>query len=201
MNGRAGKRTSSRRKWAGREDAILEKFYPHYEKISRRLKTRSYHAIKSRARKLEISVSRHVWTNQEVSRIIDLYSKGKTPAEISVTFPYLTAGQIAGKAQHLNLRRARRKCYLLGIPPIDAVRERAAELGWTWRKLDRLADTGRYFQQTTRQVNWAHLAKAIAMLGGQIQITWPKDQQPARSHKLHSQRAAPILSPHLPSGP
>lgn len=65
---------------------------------------------------------------------------------------------------------------MLGIQAIDMVREQAAIRGWTWRKLDELAKTGRYFQQTTRRVDWGHLAKAIKILGGTIEIVWLSDE-------------------------
>jgi hypothetical protein len=54
----------------------------------------------------------------------------------------------------------------------DIVRKQAVIRGWIWRKLDKLAKTGRYFQQTTRRVDWDHLAKAIEILGGTIEIAW-----------------------------
>jgi len=60
--------------------------------------------------------------------------------------------------------------YMLGVPPIDIVRKQAVIRGWTWRKLDKAAKTGRYFQQTTRRVDWDHLAKAIEILGGTIEF-------------------------------
>jgi len=41
---------------------------------------------------------------------------------------------------------------MLGIPPLDEIRKPAAQRGWTLRKLDKMARTGRYFQQTTRRV-------------------------------------------------
>ena len=64
---------------------------------------------------------------------------------------------------------------MLGIPPLDEVRKQAALRGWSLRKLDKAAKTGRYFQQTTRRADWDHLAKAAAVLGGEIRFEWLRD--------------------------
>lgn len=80
--------------------------------------------------------------------------------------------QVASKARHIRLVREQREPYILGVPAIDIVRKQAVIRGWTWRKLDKFAKTGRYFQQTTRRVDWDHLAKAIKILGGTIEIAW-----------------------------
>jgi len=194
----ARRRANNGKKWSKREDAIITAFYPEYQEIAHRLKSRSYFAIRTHARQLGIVAPRHIWTNLEISKMRSLYRRGASGVEIAAAFPHLTKRQIASKARHLKLVRARGKCRHLGIPPIDAVRERAWRLGWTWRELDRRADTGRYFQQTTRQINWGHLAKAIARLGGRIEITWPIDQQPVKPPRIAGLTAGPSPSPRLP---
>jgi hypothetical protein len=143
--------------------------------MQRRLVSRSYYAIRNRARKLGVAASRHVWTNHDVAKLRTLYLQGATRAEVSAAFPHLTRCQICSKAGHIRLARARRAPYVLGIPPLDEIRKQATALGLTWRKLDKIAKTGRYFQQTTRRVDWDHLAKAVEKLGGRIEITWRSD--------------------------
>jgi hypothetical protein len=108
----------------------------------------------------------------DVAKLQTLYLQGATRAEVAAAFPRLTQCQICSKAGHLRLVRARRIPYVLGIPPLDEIRKQAALRGWTLRKLDKMAKTGRYFQQTTRRVDWDQLAKAGEMLGGIIEITW-----------------------------
>jgi hypothetical protein len=61
---------------------------------------------------------------------------------------------------------------VLDIPSLDEVRKQAALRGWTLRKLDKVAKTGRYFQQTTRRIDWKRIARAVEVLGGAIDITW-----------------------------
>ena len=143
--------------------------------MQRRLRLRSYYAIRTRVRTLGVVTQRHVWTNSEVTKLRALYLRGATRAEIAAAFPGYRSHQITSKARHIRLVRRQSEPYALGIPPIDTVRKQAAIRGWTWRKLDKLAKTGRYFQQTTRRVDWGHLARAIEVLGGTIDIDWLSD--------------------------
>jgi hypothetical protein len=168
-------RLSSGTQWAARDDRIITKFYPNYPKMQRRLASRSYSAIRNRARTLGVAATRHVWTNHNEGKLRRLYLQGASRAEVNAAFPNLTQCQICSKAAHLRLVRARRAPYVLGIPALDEVRKKAALQGWSLRKLDKLAKTGRYFQQTTRRVDWDCLAKAAAVLGGEIKIEWLRD--------------------------
>lgn len=169
------KRASSGKRWLSREDQIIRNLYPNYAEMQRRLRSRSYYAIRNRARALDVVTRRHVWTNSEVTKLRALYLRGATRAEVSATFPRFESHQITSKARHIRLVRGQRKPYALGVAPIDTVREEAAIQGLTFRKLDKLAKTGRYFQQTTRRIDWGHLAKAIKVLGGAIEIDWLSD--------------------------
>ena len=169
------KRASSGKRWSAQEDRIILILYPDYTEMQRHLRSRSYYAIRARARVLGVVIQRHVWTNSEVTKLRALYLRGATCTEVAKAFPGLRPRQITSKARHIRLVRGQREPYALGIPPIDTVREQAAIRGWTWRKLDNLAKTGRYFQQTTRRVDWGHLARAIEVLGGTIDIDWPSD--------------------------
>jgi hypothetical protein len=166
------RRLSSGKQWSTREDEIVKSLYPKYRKILKRLKGRSYWAVRNRARTLGIVAPRHIWTNSEIKRLKTLYARDATRAEVSREFPYLTSSQLCAKAGHIRLARARNEPYKLGILPIDDVRRKASAQGLTWRQLDKIAKTGRYFQQTTRRVDWMYIAKAIEKLGGTIEITW-----------------------------
>jgi hypothetical protein len=59
--------------------------------------------------------------------------------------------------------------------PSDSIRQRAKSMGMTLRQLDRQANTGCYFQHTTRRVDWAYLVPAVEKLGGRIVIQWRDD--------------------------
>lgn len=175
MKRRSNKGIGGGTRWSASEDRIVRKFYPDYPEMQRRLVSRSYGAIRNRARKLGVAAPRHVWTNRDVAKLRALYLQGATRAEVSAAFPHLTRCQICSKAGHIRLVRARRTPHMLGIPPLDEIRKQAAQRGWTLRKLDKMARTGRYFQQTTRRVDWDHLARAVEKLGGTIEIAWQSD--------------------------
>ena len=170
------RRASSGARWSANEDRIVAAFYPDYAELQRRLRPRSYYAIRNRARILNVARRRHIWTNSDVKKLQALYVRGATCAEAVVAFPRFSSHQITSKAKHIRLVRRQREPYVLGIPQIDAVRKQAAIRGWTWRKLDKLARTGRYFQRTTRRVDWDHLARAIEILGGVIEIAWQSNK-------------------------
>lgn len=164
------KRASTGKKRSPREDQIIAILYPNYAELQRHLRSHSYYAIRARARMLGIVSQRYVWTNTEVTKLRTLYLRGATCAEVAAAFPGFRPHQITSKARHIRLVRGQKEPYVLGIPAIDTVREQASIRGWTWRKLDKLAKTGRYFQQTTRRVDWGHLAGAIKVLGGTIEV-------------------------------
>jgi hypothetical protein len=165
-------RASSGKRWSSRDDEIIRTLYPDYRELQSRLPERSYYAIRNRTRTLGIAPRRHIWTNHEIARLRSLYGQGATRAEITSIFSSLTSHQICGKARHIGLVRARTAPHALGVSPLDAIRKRAAAQGLTLRKLDKVAKTKRYFQQTTRRVDWEHLSRAIEKLGGTIEITW-----------------------------
>jgi hypothetical protein len=177
MMTRVCKRTSSGTRWSTGNDRIIQTLYPDYPEMRRRLRNRSYYAIRNRARYLGVAVSRYIWTNHDKDKLRKLYLCGATRAEVAAAFPYLTQSQICSKAGHIGLLRARRPPHVLGIPPLDDVRRRAAVRGWTLRRLDKAAKTGRYFQQTTRRIDWNHIARAVGVLEGAIDISWLRDNE------------------------
>jgi hypothetical protein len=67
------KRASSGKRWSEREDRIILTLYPDYAGMQRRLRLRSYYAIRNRARTLGVVTRRHVWTNSEVTKLRALY--------------------------------------------------------------------------------------------------------------------------------
>jgi hypothetical protein len=162
-------------KWPAAADRIIEALYPDYEEIQRRLTTRSYCAVRNRAQKLGVAARRHVWTNHKVAKLRRLYDQGATHAELASAFPGLTRSQICSKARHIHLRRMRSEPSTLGVRCLDMIRKRAAILGLTLRELDKIAKTKRYFQRTTRRMDWNHIACAAEALGGRIEITWRHD--------------------------
>lgn len=160
------------RPWSAEEDQLIRSLYPDYDSLQRRLLYRTRSALKHRARHLGVTAGRHVWTNVEVALLRALYAAGVPDRALGEPFPHLRLGQIRAKAQHLRLARPRRAPVLLGVPPLDAVRQRAAQAGLSLAELDRRARTGRYFQSCRRNLDLRCIWRAAQLLSGEIRVTW-----------------------------
>lgn len=158
--------------WTAEEDDLIRALYPAYDRLERALPHRTRSALKNRARHLGVASVRHVWTNVEVALLRALYAAASPDRILAERFPHLELGQIHAKACHLGLRRPRRAPILLGVPVIDAVRQRAALAGLTMVELDRRARTGRYFQSCRRNLDLRCISKASQLLGGEIEVHW-----------------------------
>lgn len=63
--------------------------------MQRRLRARSYYAIRGRARTLGVAARRHVWTNPEVKTLQALYLRGATCAQVVAAFPAQRFNEVA----------------------------------------------------------------------------------------------------------
>jgi hypothetical protein len=160
------------RPWARGEDAVLAAAYPDYDRAHRRLPHRTRAALKHRAAKLDIVRRRHVWTAPAVRRLTTLVAANASNIELARAFPHLRLTQIAAKIGHLGLPKRKIRLAVFDDLLLDGVRQRAVEEGLSLRDLDRLAATGRYFQSSTRRLVLAHVARAIAILDGDVVIQW-----------------------------
>ena len=159
-------------RWTAEEDQLIRSLYPDYDGLQRRLRHRTRSALKHRARHLEVTADRHVWTNVEVALLRALYAAGVPDRALAEHFPHLRLGQIRAKAQHLRLTRPRRAPILLGVPLLDAVRQHATQAGMSLAELDRRARTGRYFQSCRRNLDLRCIWRAAQLLSGEIRINW-----------------------------
>nr|WP_313040751.1 hypothetical protein [Brevundimonas diminuta] len=161
------RKSNSGAAWTARADAIVRETYPDYRLMRRRLPHRSLVALKHRAAVLGVVHRRHTWTNTEVRR---LTATNASNAELELAFPELRLRQIKEKARHLRLPNRKPRLAGFDDPALNAVRRRAIEKGLSLRSLDRSARTGRYFQQSTTRPMLAHLARAAAVLDGELRI-------------------------------
>lgn len=161
--------------WTEREDDIVRRFYPDYELLLRKLRRRSYYALRHRARVLGIVKRRHCWTGAEVSRLRRFYPT-LDRAGLLQLFPGLSWSQIIGRAHGIKLRKARCRLTKTGFPIIDEIRERAFQLNLSMVDVDAMANTRHYFQRAgwcnRRTVNERHVVRAINALDGRIAIAW-----------------------------
>lgn len=160
--------------WTKKEDDIVREFYPDYKVLRRKLRRRTYDAIKSRARTLNVAHRRHIWLASEVSRLRRLYPKADR-LDILAAFPGLRWRQIAGKANHICVYRHRKGLCRTGHPLIDHIRDRAFELNMSMVDLDAVARTKKYFQKAgwaNGNLNRKALVRAVEALGGEVLVRW-----------------------------
>lgn len=160
--------------WTEREDDFVRSLYPDYKALRRKLRRRTYHALRARARTLDVVTRRHVWLASEVSRLRRLYPRASRE-ELLAAFPDVTWEKIKAKAQHAGIRRARRKLTTTGYPLIDLIRDRAFDLKLSMVDLDAMAGTKQYFQKAgwySGNLNRKALLRAVEALGGEVSIRW-----------------------------
>lgn len=171
---RMGRTPNGHPLWTEREDGVVRALYPDYKSLRRALRRRTYRALCGRTRTLGIAKKHHVWLGTEVSRLRRLYPKADR-SDILLAFPELSWSQIAAKARHIGLRRARRRLNSTGHPLIDTIRDRAFDLCLSMVDLDMMAGTRRYFQKAAWRngnLNRKALLRAVEALGGEVSVRW-----------------------------
>lgn len=161
--------------WTPEEIKILDRLYPDYARLLRRLPNRTYSGIRYKARSRGLVSVRHIWTGAEVSRLRRMYPKASR-VELLTAFPALRWRQIAAKARHIGVRREKRPLAPTGQALLDAIRSRATSLGYSMGDIDELARTRTYFRKAGwcghQKANVEHAGKAVAALGGRLSVQW-----------------------------
>ncbi|MBY2928916.1 hypothetical protein FIM10_09540 [Sphingomonadales bacterium 56] len=158
--------------WTQEEDACLRKHYPAYDLLRIVLPHRSLASLKHRVRRLGIVRQRHVWTNVEVRRLHSAFANHVPDRDLEHLFPGLRLGQIKAKAGHIKAPHRRGQSTIFGISALDAIRERAKALGMSYVELDRRAQTGKFFQKSSRHPGLKQISRAADLLGGDVAIAW-----------------------------
>jgi hypothetical protein len=154
--------------WEDEEDEVVKRLYPDIKAIAKALPKRTIFAIKSRAARHGIRAS-HIWTGREIKIIKATFPLGLEA--MCSALPHLSKEQIHARAKGLGLRR-RDAMGSLGIPPLDAIRDRAKAQGIRLGELGRRLGAGTYFSGRLPYVRWQHIAAAAEILGGHIEIVW-----------------------------
>lgn len=158
--------------WTADEDERLRSLYPHYDLLQAALPHRSLSALKHRVRRLGIARSRHVWTNLEVGRLRAAFENHIPDKALESLFPGLRLSQIKAKAGHIRAPHRRAPLAIFEVQALDAIRRRAKALGLSYVALDRQARTGKFFQKSRRQPMLKPIARAAALLQGEVHIEW-----------------------------
>jgi hypothetical protein len=164
--------------WSQEDDMVVRLLYPDYGALQRHFADRTLAAIKHRAAKLRVVSKRHVWTQLEVARLRRLFSQRRpTDTDLEAAFPHIPLRKILNKARHVGMVRERIAPKILGVPVLDAVRQRAHDEGLTMVELDELASTRHYFQHSSRSIVWRHVAAAVNFLGGALMPWWDQEDE------------------------
>jgi len=166
------KRPAATLLWSAEKDDRIRAEYPSYPRLQAQLPHRTLSALKHRARSLGIVRCRHVWTTVEVRRLIAACERNASRSELLVLFPGLRVSQIVSKARHVSAARRRARLVAFDVPALDTIRSRAASRHLSLTQLDRQARTGRFFQKSSRRPVLKHLARAAALLAGEVRIEW-----------------------------
>lgn len=162
----------SDQRWTAQEDALLAWHYPDYDHLREYFPHRTLAALKHRVRLIGIVARRHIWTNAEVARLHKAYETGVTDRELTALFPDLRLAQIKSKAGHIRAARRKARPVVFGVPALDAIRVRAADMRLSFVELDHGAGTGRFFQRSCRRPCLKSIARAAAFLGAEVKIDW-----------------------------
>lgn len=158
--------------WTEAEDDLIKAMYPDYRLLCKRLRRRTFAAIKSRAHFLKITTPRAGWTGASVTLFKKLYPKVPTPQLVHI-FAGRKAASLRRTASRLGLKKHYPRLKDRGLTITDQVRRRANKRGWTMADLDAFSKTKRYFQAGNFQhdEHWA-LLKAVAILEGKVKLEW-----------------------------
>jgi hypothetical protein len=158
--------------WTAHEDERLRTLYPRYDLLRVALPHCSLSALKHRVRRLGIVRRRHIWTNLEIRRLHEAFENNVPDRELEGLFPGLLLSQIKAKAGHIRASHRRSQQVIFGVQALDSIRQRAREQGLSNVELDRRARTGKFFQKSSRRLMLKSIMRAVALLGGEVSITW-----------------------------
>ena len=157
-------------KWTAPEDKTVCDHYPDYDQMRAALPHRTYFALRQRARHLGAASTRHTWTGRDMVKLKSMWL-GATKAALLKAFPGRSFGAIKSAAKGAGLGPrglVRRGCD----PYREAINARARERGISNRDLDRLLQSGSYFEKAQMDFRPAHVFRAAELLDFEINIRW-----------------------------
>ena len=163
------------RRLTRREDNLIRTSYPDYVWLQKKLRHRSYSALRSRAGALRLRPKQHRWTQSERALLVKLFGH-VSRQELRAAFPGLSYSALA-RQRAATVSPQPRTLSSTGDPYLDAIRVRCRALKVSMKDLDRWARTGSYFYKaawlSVGKANRAKLCKAIEALGGTLTVVWP----------------------------
>jgi hypothetical protein len=155
--------------WSEDEDRTLRRLYPDYAAARKQLPHRTRWALRSRAQYLGVQNELHTWTNDELGKLRRVFPVA-TRQELLAAFPGRALSAIAKRAnrKHISRRRSLRKS---GDPLLDAIRDRARNIGYSLSDVDEVAHTKHFFERDWK--SYPHpvyecLYRAVEALDGEM---------------------------------
>jgi hypothetical protein len=172
---RSGFAPGGRPLWTAKELKTVQRHFPDYAKIQKKLPHRGYSGIKYQARRMGLTTARHMWTGIEVLRLRRHYPTAPKE-DLLAAFPGLRWKQIKGKASNIKVRRVRRPLVPTGDDLLDEIRTRATTLGYTMVDVDEISSTKKYFRKARwhgkKNPNHKTAGRAVMALGGRLTAKW-----------------------------
>jgi hypothetical protein len=195
---------SGARLWSKEEDNRLRTHWPDHQSLLQALPDRTARAIHTRARKLGLTRKNHVWTSEEVRRLMRAALTAKSWKQVGALFPGLSLIQIKQKARYMRLRLRPQGPKESHCQVRNQIRQRAFELNISLRELDQSTGKGRYFSPSTRGFEpqrLSRIVRAVDLLGGVVTVAWSDTLDAAAIARAKGLRARPEKITLGESGP
>lgn len=158
--------------WSAEELGLLRAHAGDLAAAIEALPDRSGKAVRAKAQSLGMRPRRRVWAEPEVAHVIPRYPTTEPVAAIGAAVGK-SRKQVWAKAGERKLRRPRRRPLPAADPLVDAIRQRAFDLGISLCGLDLDVRQGRYFALREPPKNRLAVSRAVRLLGGRFEVTFP----------------------------
>jgi hypothetical protein len=169
-------------RWTTREDRLIERHHPDYNRLERLLR-RGRGAIISRMKHLRaekgLTRTPQRWIASEHARFMRRCRGGATLSELAREFPNRTPEQLRREIYNWGFRRPPPPSALIVEPALVEIRRMAKHKGLSYRDLDRMSGAKHYFSRSVPRAVLRHLVKAATAMGGRVVIDWSDDDAQA----------------------
>lgn len=159
-------------RWMDADDALVRAHYPDIKLLLELLPDRTKPAIKARAAKLGLTAPPPTaWTAKECSALRRKRGEGLTVRELLPFFPGRTYRAIEDQLRESQIFAGHRMATAKD-PLVEAIRQRARHVGMSISELGRRSKAPQYFNRTSSPRIMRHIAAAVAVLGGELDVEW-----------------------------
>jgi len=163
-------------RWTAKEMKIVLENYPDYERLLVLLPHRTLSQIKQFAQCYGIAKKRHVWTTPEITLLKKAGREGWPNERLCAAFPHLRPKQIYAQLLRYGFKRQHGP-KLFGVPVLDHIRARAHAMNLSMIDLDAISGGGKYWQKSTRRLDWRRINIVLCYMGGHLEVAFPKREE------------------------